>query len=222
MTDTPWGRRIEARLHTERVGHPLVAFDELDSTNDTARQMAVAGAPEGLAVVADAQRQGRGRRGRTWRSAAGMGVCLSAVLRPSILPADAGWLSILGGVAVAEALEVLGLRDARIKWPNDVLAGRRKIAGILVEPRVGREAIEFAVIGIGVNVRQSLDDWTAALKETATSCLMEGIEATCEDATVCVIEQLDRWYAALLQGQRAALLKEWSRRGGGTEIPIIN
>lgn len=222
MTPAPWGRQIESRLGTERLGHPLVAFDELDSTNDTARQMAIAGAPEGLAVVADAQRQGRGRRGRTWRSESGMGVCLSVVLRPQIPPSDVGWLSMLGGVAVADALEQLGLRASRIKWPNDVLVDGRKIAGVLVEPRVGKDAIEFAVAGVGVNVRQSLDDWTAALKHTATSCLMEGVEVTCEDATVRVLEQLDRWYSALLQGKRDDLFEEWARRGGGTTVPIID
>lgn len=197
------------------------ALGEVTSTNDLLKELALQGAAEGIAVVARAQTRGRGRGGRVWVSQAGAGVYLSVLLRPALQVSDAGWLAILGGVAAAFALEDLGLKSVTLNWPNDVLVNGRKIAGVLVEPRIGSERIEFAVVGIGVNVRQQPGDWTGELQQTATSCLMEGLDVSCDDVIVRLLEQLDRWYLRFeLKGNRP-LMQAWVVKGGTAQVPVI-
>ena len=208
-------------MNTTLIGHPLLSYDEVTSTNDVLKDLAVEGAGEGTAVVARRQTQGRGRRGRSWSSVPGQGVYLSVLLRPEIPAADAGLLAILGGVAVVRALEHLGLSELTLKWPNDVLARRKKIAGILIEPRIGEGRIEFAVVGIGINVGQKAEDWTDALKETVTSCHMESVLASCDHVTRAVLEELEAWYPILKQRQTERLMEEWVQRGGKEGIPGI-
>ena len=208
-------------MNTTLIGHPLLSYDEVTSTNDVLKDLAVEGAGEGTAVVARRQTQGRGRRGRSWSSVPGQGVYLSVLLRPEIPAADAGLLAILGGVAVVRALEHLGLSELTLKWPNDVLARRKKIAGILIEPRIGEGRIEFAVVGIGINVAQKAEEWSDALNETATSCHMEGVLVSCDHVTRAVLEELEAWYPILKQRQTERLMEEWVQRGGKEGIPGI-
>jgi BirA family biotin operon repressor/biotin-[acetyl-CoA-carboxylase] ligase len=132
---------------------------------------------------------------------------------------DAGWLAILGGVAVVRALEQFGLPKLTLKWPNDVLVAGRKIAGILIEPRIDAGQIEFAVVGIGVNVQQKAEDWTDALKQTATSCHMEGVRIRCEPMIRAVLSELDFFYPLLKQCKTERLMEEWVQRSGKVGIP---
>jgi len=129
----------------------VLRFAEVDSTNEVAKRMADAGAPEGTCVVAEVQTAGRGRMGRVWHSPKG-GMWLSTVLRPALPPRDAGKLSLVTGVAVTQAVrEVAGL-PAMMKWPNDVVLHGRKVGGILVESKWTGETLDYIVDGIGVNV----------------------------------------------------------------------
>jgi BirA family transcriptional regulator, biotin operon repressor / biotin---[acetyl-CoA-carboxylase] ligase len=216
-----WAAALQSRLQVEIIGRSLCAFAQTSSTSDTAREMATGGAPDGQVVVARAQNRGRGRRGRDWLSLPGQGAYLSAVLRPAMRADDAGWLAILGGVAAVCALEDLGLKGLKLKWPNDVLAAGRKIAGVLVEPRLSGATIEFSVLGIGVNVGQGVDDWPGNLKETATSCRIEGSSASCDDVIVAVLGQLDRWYRVVKASQFEQLMEAWVQRGGTSRVPVI-
>lgn len=216
-----WTRGVTARLRTRRIGRPLHAYETVGSTNDVARALASAGAPEGASVLARAQERGRGRRGRSWSSPADQGVYLSVILRPRLSVADSGWLAVLGGVSAADALEEIGLRGLRLKWPNDVLVGGRKIAGVLVEPRAGAERIEFAILGIGVNVAQPEGAWTGALKGHATSCHMEGVDATCEEVALAVLRHLESWYDAFSEGRTDGLMRAWTARGGTRRVPVV-
>ncbi len=214
-------REIRALLNPVVIGKQVLSFDALDSTNETAKKMAEDGAGEGLVILAQMQRKGRGRQGRQWISPPDQGVYLSVVLRPALPVSDAGWLAIYGGVATAEALENVGVQNVTIKWPNDVLVRGRKIAGVLVEPRVGQGMIEFAVLGLGINVRQTQDSWSAALKDTATSCHMEGVDVSCEPVVQAVLTKLDSWYETLKAGRFDDLMKAWIQRGGIRNIPEI-
>ena len=137
------------------LGRPRLHVRETASTNDRARELAAAGAPHGTLVTAAAQSAGRGRQGRTWSAPAGHALLMSLVLRDahSLLPLTAA-------VAVAEAVG----DDARIKWPNDVLVGGRKVAGILAE---GRPQEGWAVLGIGVNVAVRVEDLPPELHASA-------------------------------------------------------
>ncbi len=200
----------------------ILSHDRVSSTNDLAREAALQGGEEGLVVSARSQTKGRGRRGRLWESAPGCGACFSVVLRPRLRATDAGWLAILGGVSVLSALEGLGVRNVSLKWPNDVLVAGRKIAGVLVEPRLSGERIEFAVVGIGVNVAQQAADWIAPLKEQATSCHMEGVETSCEAVRDAVLKHLGAWYQRLQAGETRELQRMWTERGGLSGVPPID
>ena len=123
-----------------------------DSTNDEAARRAKGGAPHGTVVIADAQRAGRGRDGRTWVSPPGTGLYLSAVLRPPLALAAVPPMTLAIGIAVCDAARAHGV-GAQLKWPNDVLVGTRKLAGILVEAQSQGGTLEHAIAGIGVNLR---------------------------------------------------------------------
>ncbi len=153
-------------LTTRWLGRALHCLAELDSTNTTAREMAAAGAADGTVVIADAQRRGRGRLGRSWVSPAGQNLYLSAVLRCDLPVERVPQISLLAGVAACET--VREWCPAEIKWPNDVLVGGRKVVGILAELD-GAGAQGVVVLGIGVNLNGALDDFPAELRDKAGS-----------------------------------------------------
>ena len=134
-------------------GRPFRLFEETDSTNERALAWLQEGAPEGAAVVADQQTAGRGRRGRSWESKPGAALLFSIVLRPRGPSEVVELLTTTLGVACAAALETSCGMPVGLKWPNDVMVGERKLAGILVESRVTGGSLGGAVAGIGINVR---------------------------------------------------------------------
>ena len=152
------------------------------STNADVRAAALEGAAEGLVVAAEEQTDGRGRLDRSWRSPPRAGLTVSVLLRPADVPGAAwSWLPLLTGVAVATAVREHAGVDARLKWPNDLLVGQRKLAGILAERVDDLDHVDgpAAVLGIGLNVDARADELPVA---TATSLALEG--ATCSDRAV--------------------------------------
>ena len=198
-------------------GSPCRRLAETESTNDVARDWALAGAPEGAVVVADKQTRGRGRRARLWDSPSGVGLYASFILRPDWPAADAAQLAILGGLAAFHALELAGVQNLRIKWPNDILAGGRKICGVLVEPRVGAERIEFAVVGIGINVGHTRRDFPPELRPFATSCRLEGAAISVDALLANLVKSWCRVQTKSLADLRA----EWIAAGARDEEPEI-
>ena len=146
----------------------LHVFRTVDSTNDVARELAEAGAPEGTTVLTDGQTRGRGRRGRVWESHAGKSMILSMVVRPPTLGAER-ILSLRLGLATARAIEAVTPLAVGIKWPNDLLVEGRKVGGMLCEGVVEGEEALFVIAGTGVNVHQDDDAWTGPLAGRATS-----------------------------------------------------
>jgi len=203
---------VEPRLRPPIAG-PLLWLSETGSTNDEATARARAGAPEGLVVGADHQRAGRGRRGRAWLAAPGDALLVSALVRPPLSPVEVGPLPLLAAVAVAEALaQVLPERagEVGIAWPNDVLVGGRKLAGILCELSADQERVSWAVIGIGVNVRAApaLADarWTpAALAEL-------GPAPARADLLVALLDALGRRYRDWLDNGPRGVLAAFAER----------
>ena len=215
-------REVRKSLTATFLGNPLYAYREVDSTNNILKKMAEGDVAEGATVIAANQLKGKGRRERVWISTPGEGVYMSTLLRPNISPSDVGLVSILGGIGIITALEKLHLKELSLKWPNDVLARNRKIAGVLVEPRLGGGEVDFVVLGIGVNVQQPPERWTGSLKETATSCHMEGSSACCSEVAAAVLNALDHWYHVLREGDNRQLMEAWARRGGKPEMPVID
>ncbi len=143
---------IRKGLHTEFVGQQVVCLDSVSSTNDAAKRQAREGAPEGTLVVAEEQTAGRGRQGRRWIAPAGSSLLTSLVFRPSFPPAGLPHLLMASGLAVAQAIEGSTGLQVRLKWPNDILLGGKKAGGILIESGLTGETIDYAVVGIGLNV----------------------------------------------------------------------
>ena len=178
------------------LGTPRRHHRTTDSTNDRARELAAAGAPHGTLVTAGEQHAGRGRQGRTWNAPPGRALLMSLVLRrwPPLLP-------IAGAVAVAD---VAGEQrdDVSIKWPNDVLVGGRKLAGILAE---GRPQEGWAVLGIGLNVAVRQEDLPAELRATAASLELEpaAIEPTLDRLLRAIERRLAQPTEEMLAAYRA-------------------
>jgi len=145
-----------------------VLLDVTTSTNDRARELAMAGAPAGTVVLAEEQTAGRGRQGRSWSAPRGRGLTLSVLLRPD--PAQLGMLPLAAAVAACEACESVAAVECAIKWPNDVLVDGRKLAGILIESRPQEG---WVVVGIGFNVDTSAAELGPELEQTATSLRIE-------------------------------------------------
>ena len=177
MTDGQNQHPVRGPLDLQQLTDALAVIPDLSvellaqapSSNEVASQRAREGAPEGLVVVADHQSAGRGRLDRTWDTPPGTAVTFSLVLRPTVPAPVWPWLPLLVGHNVAKALTTLG-HDAQVKWPNDVLLGGDKVAGILVE-RVETPAGPAAIVGVGINVGMTAEELPVP---TATSLAIAG------------------------------------------------
>ena len=187
----------------------------LASTQERARALAAAGAGPSV-VVADLQTAGQGTHGRTWHAAAGTSLLASWLFRPA--PAEPGLFALLAGVAVARALERLGMPEASLKWPNDVEAGQKKVAGALAHATTDGEGGSL-VLGIGVNVHQTTDDFPAGLRANATSLALIGHTVDRLSLLVAITGELDR---VAKPSERIAALAEWRRRATllGREVEV--
>jgi BirA family biotin operon repressor/biotin-[acetyl-CoA-carboxylase] ligase len=162
---------IVAGLETENIGRTVFCYDTIDSTNEEAKRQALKGAPGGSLFLAEQQTGGKGRLGRSWVSPPASGIWFTVLLRPEAIPMNIAATTLLAGMAVCGAVREVTGCDAMIKWPNDVVAGTRKICGILTEMSVEKDRAEFVVIGIGVNANSTA--FPEELREKATSIRLE-------------------------------------------------
>jgi BirA family transcriptional regulator, biotin operon repressor / biotin---[acetyl-CoA-carboxylase] ligase len=156
---------------TGRLGSRVMVFRETESTSDIVLRAAEGGESEGLVVFAESQTKGRGQFGRRWSSSAGLGLWFSVLLRPQWPASLLTGITPLVAVGVARALAEACSLDIRIKQPNDILCGDRKMAGILSEARTGSDL--FVVVGIGINVNHAQGDFPLELRTTASSLALE-------------------------------------------------
>ncbi len=202
--------QLKTGLDTELIGREVVYFPATDSTNIRAHELARAGAVEGTVVVADRQSAGKGRLGRRWESPPGVNLYASVVLRPTIAPRHATQLTFLSAAAVARSVaEITGLQPT-VKWPNDVLLGGRKVAGLLNELDAETERIHYLILGIGVNLNMKADQFPADLRYPATSLAIETGRAVERLAfTRLLLGHLDRLYRVYRARGFAAVLEAW-------------
>ena len=160
-------------LETRWLGKNYHFLPQVGSTNDYALQLASRGAPHGTVVVADQQTAGRGRLGRPWVSLPHCGLYVSVLLRDELPSRDAPQATLIAGLTLVEVLHASHGVPARIKWPNDVLVGGRKLAGILTEMQADQDVVRFLVIGIGINVNHRADQLDASFRYPATSIAIE-------------------------------------------------
>lgn len=203
---------IRRCLFTYTVGRRLVLHDAVTSTNAVLRELARAGAVEGTVVLAECQTAGRGRAGTAWFSPPGVNVYLSALFRPAIPLASAAPFTFMGSLALVDAIRELGLNPA-IKWPNDVLVGGKKVAGVMAELDAREERVRQAILGIGVNVNVGQDVLRAALGDAAgfaTSLREARREPIDRNAfAASVLTYLDDWLVVFRDRGAPALLRAW-------------
>jgi BirA family transcriptional regulator, biotin operon repressor / biotin---[acetyl-CoA-carboxylase] ligase len=180
-------------INTREIGHALHWFKEVGSTNDVAKALAEEGAAHGEVVIAESQTAGRGRRGRSWLSPPGRNVCLSVILRPELPPARAPELTLLASVALCQAIRRADV-PVEIKWPNDLMARGRKIAGVLTEIAAELDRVQWVVLGVGLNVNAGAEDFPPELREVATSLRLErGQPVPRAHFAAAVLASLEEW-----------------------------
>ena len=201
---------IKQGLRTRWLGQPAISsFDVVESTNTEANRLAQEGAPEGTLIVADAQTKGRGRLGRTWVSPPGSGLYLSIILRPSCPPDWFPRLTLTAGVAVASAIQETGMRP-QLKWPNDILIADRKVGGILTEAVFDKRRIDFAILGIGINVNTEWDELPISVRSLATSLRLSlGKSLSRIHLLQSLLHQLELWYEFFRAGAFETILETW-------------
>ena len=158
---------IDEYLKTSFIGRNLQYFDSIDSTNRRAKEIAF-NEKEGMVIIAEEQLEGKGRLGREWISPKGKGIWMSIILKPKLGPMEVSKITLLGAAAVHRALENMKIKS-KIKWPNDILIGHKKVCGILTEMSCELNMINYVVIGIGINVNLEEDEIPEGLKDKATS-----------------------------------------------------
>lgn len=177
----------------------VITCGEVDSTNSVARGLGVKHSGEGIVVVADSQRRGKGRHGRSWHSPPGENVYMSLLLTPGCEAPDSPFLVIAAAVGICEALRKSSGLEVRIKWPNDIIVNTRKLGGILAEVQTMGGIVTSAVIGIGINVNSSTRTMPPEIRETATSLSDElgsnSIER--EEIIVAVLREIGSLYHRL-------------------------
>lgn len=180
-------------LDTQFLGKEIQVFKEIDSTNEEVKRQALRGARDGLVIVSEEQNGGKGRLGRAWNSPSGTGLYFSFLLRPEHIPEPLTNATLLAGLGVVRALRRVWGLDAKIKWPNDVVIGNKKVCGILTEMAAEIDKVQYIVPGIGINVgNESFPDELAA---KATSMLMElGKPVKRSDVLLAALEELDQLF----------------------------
>ena len=203
-------QQVRDGLATKRLGTNLHYFSELDSTNAYARRLAEQEADEGTVIFAETQTRGRGRLGRTWISPPFVNLYFSVILRPQLPPARAPQITLMAAVALADTIASFIGTSPTIKWPNDILAGGKKLAGVLTESSCDSERIEFVILGIGVNLNYPVASMPEVIRERATSILALTQKNVSREAFMRrLIQDLDRCYGELEEVGFNALALRW-------------
>jgi len=200
---------LSHRLYGTPFARHIHHFFKVDSTNTVAMRLGEQGEPHGAIVLAEEQTAGRGRAGRAWISEKSAGIHCTILLRPPIPPAHAPLLTLVAGLAARDAAveDLATIPD--IRWPNDLLAGGRKFAGILTEMNAEPDRIHYAVVGIGINVNQT--KMPAELADIATSLRMEtGKTHSRFELLIRLLRHLDRYYNQFLSDGAAPILRRFA------------
>lgn len=204
---------IDPLLGTEWMGKKVHYFNSIDSTNSTAYQLALNGAEEGEVVIGESQKKGRGRLGRQWVSPPFLNLYLSVVLRPKIPPHQASLITFMAAVAAAETIERHSGLTPSIKWPNDLLLRKKKVAGLLNEIHSETDRIHFVILGMGINLNMDAKEFPKEIRSKATSLKEERGQPVSRKAfAALLLEELERWYEVFLKEGGAPVLRAWRDR----------
>ena len=194
----------------EKIYH----YRQIESTNNTLKNLASEGASEGTVLIAEEQTQGRGRLGRSWSAPYGKGVYLSILLRPPLEPRQASLFTLLAAAAVAKSvLSILPDLNIGIKWPNDILIDGRKVCGILTELKAEADLLHYIIIGIGINVNFREKDFPPELTRIATSLFLANNkrEVARQKLAGSLLWEMDRFYRNYLLEGPEVILSAWKK-----------
>ncbi len=216
--------KIKPQLNTDYFGKKVFAFWRLQSTNEFAYKLAHNGEQEGTLIIAEEQLKGRGRLKRKWYSIFGKGLWFSVILRPPAAASKPGIFPFLAGVSVAQAVENLYGITPQFKWPNDLFLNQKKFCGILSEVEFQNNHVSFIVLGMGINVNHSLDDFTPDIRGIATSLLIHSLHKTNRiTLLVEILRLLEQHYLFALEYGFDLIIDNWKKRCPriGQKIEII-
>ena len=189
-TDLLNPQNIYRNLKTKFIGKNVLHFETIDSTNDYAKKIGNE-LRDGSVIISEEQTKGKGRLGRVWESKAGEGIWISIILKPNIIPNKAPFITLIAGASIVKALNILGV-DAKIKWPNDITINNKKLSGILTELSAEIERVNYIVVGIGMNVKDT--DFEEELKDKATSLYKENYNVSRVDIVKEILCQFEKLY----------------------------
>src|ERR1051326_5458777 len=197
---------------TKVIGRDIQVFENTTSTNDVVDKLARDGVKEGVVVFAESQSKGRGRLGRRWASPPKKGLWFSLLLRPKLRTTEITQLTVASAIAIRRAIEKQTGLQSEIKWPNDLLIGGKKTAGILTELYAELDQVKHIILGIGIDVNLACNDFPTELRSLATSLKIEtGKAVSRAELAVHVLRELDHVYDRLCSGQFPAIADEWER-----------
>ena len=203
---------VKDGLNTQVIGKQIYYYPSTESTNGEAKVLAYRNAPDGTVTVAEEQTGGRGRLNRHFYSPRGKGIWFSMVLRPNLVPSDAPKCTLMAAVAIARAMKRFDLR-AQIKWPNDLMYDGRKMVGILTELSAEMSRITYIVLGVGINVNITREEFPPELRDIATSLSeMSGQNVSRIKFFRAVLEEFDKLYVEILSDPKRGfvrVLDEW-------------
>lgn len=214
---------IDSALHTETFGRHVVYLESTQSTNEEAKKIAREGAEEGTIVVAEEQITGHGRLVRGFYSPFAKGIWFSLILRPKFFPMEASKCTLLAAVGVCRGIRRMGLADAGIKWPNDILVHGKKLVGILTLMSASMEKIDYIIMGIGINTGIKKNEFPEDFREGATSFLNEGINVSRKDLLAAILGELEKEYSIAQDEGFDKVLDDWRALSVtlGQEVRVI-
>jgi BirA family biotin operon repressor/biotin-[acetyl-CoA-carboxylase] ligase len=212
-------KTLRSGLRTRVFGRKIYTFASIDSTNNCAKAVAGCGAEEGTVVLAEEQTAGRGRMGRSWIADPDKNLTFSVLLRPRVPPEHISLFSLYAAIAIAKAVEQLTGLTVECKWPNDLLIKGKKFSGILLEGAIKQNAVDFVIIGIGVNVNQ--ESFPTDFASRATSLLIESRKVVRRDQLFReILVQLESHYTRIASHGPATVVPEWVGRSAMINQPV--
>lgn len=221
LADRLYDFEVRSGLGTSLFGKHVHYFEALASTMEAATQRALEGSPEGTVILAETQTKGKGRMGRSWFSPRYKGIYCSLIVRPQCLPSQASVLTLLAAVGIVEAVKEYTGLSAKIKWPNDIFLGGKKVGGILTELNAEMDRINFAVIGVGLNVnndKKALASGAVSLKSYMDKADPINRVGLLQE----ILRKLEDNYLLFQKGEARRVLEKWKQHSitVGTRVKV--
>lgn len=202
---------ISKNLNTKYIGKDIYIFNEIMSTNTIAKFLSMNGVGNGAVVISEKQTKARGRSGKNWESPLG-GVWLSIILNPNVNHSKIPLITLATGVAVENTLKRIGVKNAEIKWPNDILIHGKKVCGILTEAITSFNTIESVIIGVGIDANISIENFPEELRENMTTLNDEIGEKVDENLLIKLfLEEFEKISEQFINEEYETILKEWRK-----------